>query len=89
MRWPSLFTVLLFAVLAIHIFLKRNLTRCLCSKSGIPIRGFAIHIQIFLEPDVHEQQGKPVIPNLFMTPVVFKRTIFKNTTFKCWSLDNL
>jgi hypothetical protein len=59
-RRPSLFTVLLFEVLTIHIHLKRNLTSCLCSKSGLAIRGFAIHIQIFLEPNPREYRGKPV-----------------------------
>jgi hypothetical protein len=31
-----------------HLILKWNLTPCLCSKSGLAICSFAIHIQIFL-----------------------------------------
>ena len=37
-----------------------NLTPILCSKPGLAIRGFAIHIQIFLERNPREYQGKPV-----------------------------
>jgi hypothetical protein len=50
--------------LAIHVFAIRNFdcshpilvepNPCLCSKSELAIRGFAIHIQIFLEPNPRE-----------------------------------
>jgi hypothetical protein len=36
-----------------HLF-EVELTPCLCSKSGLAIREFAIHIQIFLEPNARE-----------------------------------
>ncbi len=42
-KWPSLFTVLFFAVLNIHIKLIWNVT------PRLAISGFAIHIQAFLE----------------------------------------
>ena len=54
-RRPSLFTVL-----TIHIKFKWNLTPVLCSKPGLAIRSFTIHIQIFLERNPRELRGKPV-----------------------------
>ncbi len=51
----------LFAVLTIHICSKQNLITCLCSKSGLAVRGFDSRIQILLEPNPLEYWGKPVI----------------------------
>ena len=48
---PSLFAVLLFAVLTIHIKFMLSLTPVL---SELAIRGSAIHIQIFLERNSRE-----------------------------------
>ncbi len=34
---------------------------CTCSKIGLTIFGFAIHIRIFQKPNLREQQRKPVV----------------------------
>jgi hypothetical protein len=44
----------LFAILAIHIEILWNLTPYLCSKPGLGIHGFAIHIHKILERNQRE-----------------------------------
>jgi hypothetical protein len=56
-RWLLLFAVLLFVILTIHIEIKWNLTPFLCSKPGLGIHGFAIHIHKILECNL---RWKPV-----------------------------
>ncbi len=56
----SLFTVLLFAILTIHIEFLRNLISYLCSKPVLGICGFMIHIRKILERNFREWRGKPV-----------------------------
>ena len=56
-RRPSLFMVLLFAVMTIHIKFNWNITPVLCSKPELTICGFAIHVQIFLERNSCEYRG--------------------------------
>ncbi len=62
-----LFVVLLFAIMTIHIKISWNLTPYLCSKPGIGIRGFAIHIHKKLERYPREYRGKLV----FQTRVIW------------------
>ncbi len=50
----------LSAILNIHIEILWNLTPYLCSKPGLGIQGFAIHIHKICERNQRELRGKPV-----------------------------